>query len=155
MGRKSAAKLKLSRSTGIPGIDIQHNELFAMLNSLLDILEKPDASTDSVIVSVEELVGAMKSHYSTEENLFLMINFPRIEEHKALHRKLLAQLRKVLKTLPKNGISGASVLLRVFCDDLIDHFAVYDREYSDHIEKLLSLRKKFNISALKARALVE
>ena len=155
MAKKTSKKPVLTVPTGIPGIDDQHNTLFILCRDLLAALEKNKASTDSSAADLKVIIENLKTHITTEENLLVMIGFPGLEDHKSRHNKLLVQLKELQKSLKTRDVSESSRMFKDFYDDMQTHLSVYDQEYTVHIEKLLSLRKKFNISALTARILVE
>ena len=153
MGKRMTAKLNPMYSTGIPGIDIQHNELISICNNTLDILEKTNPSFDSVAVFAEDILKCLKSHRSTEENLLKMVGFPKTAEHMAQHKILYYQLKEVMKALKNNDCTEISHYVFSFRNALLTHISVFDREYTDHIEEIITLKKKFNISALRAQVL--
>ena len=154
MGRKSTAKLDPKYLTGIPGIDSQHKEIVSMCNTLLKNLEKGN-SPDSAYASVEEIMRELKSHCSTEEYLLDMIGFPRAAQHKAQHKKFFAALNRKLKPLKNSECSKTGNFILTLRENLLAHISDYDKKYAVHIENLMALRKKFSITALKARALIE
>lgn len=155
MKQKEPIKLEPQYITGIPGIDDQHTRLIAMCNSVLDNLEKKDVSFESVSASVQEIVDELKSHFSTEESLMEMIGFPEIAGHKTQHEKLGKLFSEELKNLNKDVNAETSRSVCTMRDSELEHMAVYDIEYAIHIEKIISLRQKFNITALKARTLTK
>ena len=154
MGRKPTVKLNAVHLTGIPGIDVQHNELFFMSNAL-NSLKKEKASPDSACAAAQELITHFKLHCTIEEGLLDMIAFPRAEEHKAQHKKLLAMLRKNLKALTNSKTPDIGSFAHIFQDAMLAHISDYDREYVTHIDNLIDVRKKYKITALRARDLVK
>ena len=155
MGGKPTVKLNPVYLTGIPGIDVQHEELFFTCDTLRKSSVRKNASLDSIIASAGEFLKNLKTHYTVEETLLEMIGFPKAAEHKAQHRKLFNVLKKEIKALKSNENPEISRFAHSLQDALINHIAVSDREYTVHIESLIEMRKKFNITALKARILVE
>jgi len=154
MSRKPASKLTPACLTGIPGIDSQHNEIFLMFKVLLKRLVKKDISLAAAYSSVEEIMKCLKSHCSTEEHLLDMIGFPKALEHKTHHKKLLRKLNRELKII-ESSKGEIGCFARTLWDIVRAHILDSDREYAIHIENLISMRKKYNITALKARVLVE
>jgi len=156
MSRKSTTKLNFAYATGVPGIDIQHNELFCMCNALQKSLVKMTAPLpDSVYLSVQDIMKHLKSHCFTEESLLEMIGFPKTAEHKIQHKKLFNLFRRQLRALKNKDVSEINSFVSSLRETLINHVSVSDIEFSVHIETLMALRKKFNITALKARVLTE
>jgi hemerythrin-like metal-binding protein len=155
MGRKSSAEAVTLYSTGISGIDNQHNEIIFMLDALHDHLGKKDLSEEDIIVSMEEILVSLESHFSTELNLLEMIDFSGTKEHKKEHKKLNDRFLRKLKDLKKNEKATAGRFIISFRNTLMDHIANCDRVYVENIENIIALRKKFKITATKARKLVD
>ena len=153
MHQEPAAKKNPVFLTGIPGIDIQHDELFFMCNAQLDALGKKNPDLNAVIISLNDILVFLRSHCSTEESLLKMIDFPKVAEHKTQHRNLCSQFAKGIKELQNSEGSEISRYIRSFMNALRAHISVFDRDYKAHVDKIIALRKKFNISALKARVL--
>ena len=160
MGLENEEKQEPLFLTGIPGIDAQHKEWFLLCDSLIDSLEKGTISFDLQYSLIQDLLERMKTHFVTEDNLMEMISFPKSAEHKAAHNDFFTRLAKEADAHKSNessgnGNSGLSGFLRSLLEEIREHIAVFDKELTIHIESLMSLRKKYNITALKAQVLIE
>jgi len=155
MRKKKSAETESDFLTGIPGIDSQHTELVFMCDSLISRIEKENPTPDFINLSIQEIMGRFKFHFVTEENLMEMIGFPDTAKHKAEHKKIFNKLNKKLKTFKDTRKSGFTRFVRSFKESIRKHIYVYDRAYTAHIEKLMDLKKKYNITALKAQVLTE
>jgi hemerythrin-like metal-binding protein len=141
--------------TGIPGIDNQHRELAMAGNALCERLEKGTLSEEDIILSIESFLQQLKSHFLTEQNLLVMIGFPRIEEHKEDHEKLYALFFKGLTQVKRESIPDMYNFILSSRDSLFTHMSTFDMDYADYTENLIALRKKYNLTALQARVLAE
>lgn len=158
MGRKKNTELLSHLLTGIPGIDKQHAEILFLCDTLQNRIEKENPSPELVnssIQIIQEIMSQFKSHIVTEENLLEMIGFPGMAGHKAEHRKIFSKLNRKLKALEKSRESGFGRVACAFRETLRSHVDISDREYIIHIDKLMSLKKKYKISSLRAQVLVE
>ena len=155
MKQKKFKKANSVYSTGIPGIDKQHQDLFLMCNALCDRLENETLSVEDSVNSLEGIVKCLKSHFATEQSLLDMIGFSGIKEHKKDHEKLCTRFMKEIKALENKKHVDVHSFIIESRDILFNHVAVLDREYADFTEELISLRKKYKITALKARVLVD
>jgi len=155
MDRKPTPELNSEYSTGIPGIDNQHSELFFMCNVLLKNLVKENHPPDAAYLSAQDIMRNLKNHCSTEEYLLDMVGFPKTPDHKIQHKKIFKTLNKELKAIKNSKGSDVSRFVRTFRDSLRTHISDADSEYAIHVKNLIFLRNKYNITALKAQVLVE
>ena len=84
-----------------------------------------------------------------------MIGFPDTAEHKAEHKKIFNKLTKKIKALKESKRVGFTRFVSSFKEAIHKHNNAYDRAYTVHIEKLMDLKNKYNITALKAQVLTE
>ena len=154
MGQDLKNELKQHYLTGIPGIDDQHKGIFLMLDSFLDSLREKDPSPDFIHTTIHAILGHLKSHFSTEEKLMEMVGFSKVKEHKALHKNFLNMLTDELKNFKDIEKEKISHFIHTLRSGVFTHISVFDRDYVEFVENLLSARGKFNITALQAQAVV-
>ena len=140
---------------GIPGIDEQHREFMALLDELQGHLEKEKPACDFVIASFHKLTENLKVHIATEENLMEMIGFSGIADHKVQHKNLLKQISDAAETLEKSGNLNIADTIRFMREADLEHIAASDVEYAAHIENLMVLKQKYNISSVRAQVLTK
>ena len=153
MDREPKEKLAPQYLTGIPGIDMQHTELFFFCSKLLGNLKDGSFSPDLASESVKEILEGLEAHYLTEEILLDMIDFPRMAEHKTKHEKILNEVKDNIGAFSTANAVEMGRIIRAFRDNLLTHISVFDREYVLHVENIISLKEKFKITALKARSI--
>jgi len=141
--------------TGIPGIDSQHTELVFMLDAFLGSLKKDDLTLDFIYATLEGIMSSLKCHFLTEEGLMEIIDFPKIADHKAQHKEYICLFARELKALNNKHVEKVKIIqfVQAFRDTVIFHFTVSDGDYIGYIEKLITMREKFDISVLRARAI--
>ena len=155
MKQTTAVRIDSQYIVGIPGIDDQHNDLFMQFTALLDYLEKENRSFDYIYASLQKITEALETHFSTEESLMEMICFTGIENHKNQHNRLHKQLSDISDTLSREKDVQINQSLYSLRDAKLEHIASGDAEYAVHIENLMALKQKFNITAVKAQSLTK
>lgn len=148
--QKVKSVLDQSYKIGIPGIDEQHNEIIFFCNEFLEHQEKGKTPPDFLETSLQQLSECLKAHSSTEMSLMEMIEFPGIDEHKEQNKKVYKHFSGALKAQKKGDNDEMNQCISAFRDAVLEHIAVWDTEYTAHIENLIVLKKKYNISANKA-----
>jgi len=149
-------KIQLSQYflTGIPGIDAQHKEIFAMLDGFMNSLKKDKLSNDVMRACIQEMFGILRNHFTTEESLMEMISFPKAEEHKAQHRNFVNMLTGELKILENTDNAKLSRFAQSYRHIAHTHITVFDREYVNYLEKIMmASKKKSNITSLDVQAM--
>jgi len=77
--------------TGIPNIDDEHKNLFAIINVLHDNVQKNDPETNAAPV-LAALGQYVKKHFASEEMVMRQAEYPsiadHIEKHRAINRKV-------------------------------------------------------------------
>jgi hemerythrin-like metal-binding protein len=87
-------------------IDAQHLELFALANELLErageaALEPGDRR--SLVLAMDRLVAHVVEHFAFEEALLDTVGYPEAAHHRAAHRQLVGQARRLGAELRGTG----------------------------------------------------
>jgi hemerythrin-like metal-binding protein len=112
-------------------------------------LKNTNPSPDIVWETVQCILSHLRSHLSAEENLMEMIAFPKAEEHKTQHKNILDMLAGEMSVLREKDNDKIRRFVKSYRHIAFTHISVYDREYVNFIENLMSARKKFNISSVR------
>ena len=83
-------------SVNIREIDIQHQKLVAMLNSLYESLKKGEG-LEALGSTLSELVSYTKTHFATEERLMKTNAYPGYLSHKEKHEKMTNRVLEYTK----------------------------------------------------------
>lgn len=118
--------LRGSLAFGIGEIDVQHFALF----ELIDRLEASVTRKDRVM-RVHEVLDDLdhwaRVHFSVEESLMGVMEYPRVDEHRMMHRSFLTTLSaKKAKALRGDVVEIAAAWLRQWLEA---HINVEDRHY--------------------------
>ncbi|WP_371324270.1 bacteriohemerythrin [Dechloromonas sp. ZY10] len=109
-------------ATGIRAVDLQHEELVAMINALAEavVAQADSAALDAL---AQRLDAYIVFHFGTEENL--MSTLPRGSEHVTLHRQ---QHREFVAELARLRQSGAFRELLSYLENwIVAHIMKTDR----------------------------
>lgn len=105
-------------------IDQQHKTLFALAHKAYHIANKP-TSVKEIKAILMDFFEYMKTHFKDEEQYMSAIGYPGLEEHKRLHRDIVAEMAGMVK-----HISSADVLKEMVCtiakDWLVTHILQED-----------------------------
>ena len=116
-------------SVGLQEIDEQHKILIGLINSLYSesILKKADQSAvDSII---NELKQYTIIHFSVEESLFRLFDYPYIEAHQKRHDSLKEELAKVHRKF-KDGEPVNIELMSFLRRWIKNHILMEDKKYA-------------------------
>ncbi|MDG4596639.1 MAG: bacteriohemerythrin [Candidatus Contendobacter sp.] len=116
-------------SVGLQEIDEQHKILIGLINSLYSesILKKADQSTvDSII---NELKQYTIIHFSVEESLFRLFDYPYTEAHQKQHDSLKEELAKVHRKF-KDGEPVNIELMSFLRRWIKNHILMEDKKYA-------------------------
>ena len=121
-------------NTGIASIDEQHQKLCDMLNEL-----EKSMNSDNVYQVMgkilKELVEYVKFHFQDEEKVMSRIAYPKLAEHKRIHKDLVDQIVKILLDM-KNGKELEAVELNIFLKKwLLNHILQEDKKFSDYFHQ--------------------
>lgn len=110
---------------GIREIDDQHAEIHDVAMSLIEAVESGDKwhLIHYILVRLNHL---LRFHFSVEESVMRIVNFPDIDDHKVKHSEILREVEKLLaSTLQSKEIQvGAFSRQHVFfLSHILDHDA--------------------------------
>jgi hemerythrin len=74
-----------SLATGIESVDVQHEELFRVINSMYDKASR-GLTRNAVIEGLDSLRSYVRYHFQTEEKLLDKHGYPDLEAHKREHQ---------------------------------------------------------------------
>ncbi len=115
-------------SVNVSEIDIQHQQLFKMINDLDDAMRQGKGK-DVVGKIINGLLSYTITHFGKEEKYFAQFNYPDAEPHKAAHGKFIDKV-KGFKNDFETGKLGLSIQVMSFLNDwLRDHIKVVDKKY--------------------------
>lgn len=113
-------------------IDAQHQKLFALTNELID---QSDAHAHSEIVNetLYELLKYIDVHFTDEEELLEKINYPKLDEHKKLHRGFTKKIAMFCHDVVKGKAKITENLLEYLIAWILQHTGIDDQDYKNYV----------------------
>ncbi len=112
-------------ATGIAGIDHEHGELIATINSFYSKLaQHPDSN--ELINILNDIYGAIHAHFMLEERLMKKYGYGEYEEHKNDHARLLDDIRDIVVDLEATSDFNKQQLQEKLNNWFLIHFKTYD-----------------------------
>lgn len=117
---------------GIEKIDAQHRTLIEKFNQFIDACHRHEAR-EMIPELINFLENYIREHFADEERCMMRENYPRLEEHKQLHREFVDKVTGLRQQLAEEGTSMSLVinlnetLLRWF----INHIKRVDKELGE------------------------
>jgi hemerythrin len=120
-----------SLSVGIEAIDDQHKNLVEMVNRMHDAIHERHGS-EAVQGILAELTNYTVVHFSTEEALMQILEYPAYPEHAQIHKDLVEQVLYLQEKVASGKTAVSFELLHFLKTWLTKHILQEDMEYSDH-----------------------
>ncbi len=96
--------------SGDVNIDVQHQQLFRLINQMYQALSDGDQEEQMVSQLLTELVDYTWYHFRAEEKLMAQHNYPEFDHHKGLHD----ELRRRVQEMQADHLSGEQLLAAEF-----------------------------------------
>lgn len=116
----------------INDMDGEHKILINKINYLAERIEEANGGTNSIIVEAfTDLANYTIEHFSDEEKFMSTFNYPQLEGHKEIHRRLV---KTVLEFKDKiiEGSYDPMALMNFLNDWLVSHILNVDMKYSQY-----------------------
>jgi hemerythrin len=119
---------------GIPLIDSQHKKLLDMTNQLYaGCLMGEEKAKEFFRKTIHRAVEYVKYHFSTEEKLFLLVEYPGFAIHKKEHESFISQLIQTARDFDSGKPFIPNAFVRFLRDWILTHIAISDKLYADYI----------------------
>lgn len=112
-------------ATGIPGIDKEHGELIATINSFYSNLTQ-HSDKDQLINILNDIYGAIHAHFMLEERLMEKHGYDEYEPHRNDHARLLDDIRDITMDLENTSDFDEQLLQTKLSDWFLIHFKTHD-----------------------------
>ncbi|QEN06276.1 bacteriohemerythrin [Thiospirochaeta perfilievii] len=121
-------------SVDVKDMDDEHKELFKRINSLLVAMLDRNKKYNLIEIS-NYLSDYIDYHFRDEEKLLEKHKYPKLDQHKKLHKKYEDDFRDIQERI-KNGDYEALILIDIqdkVVTWLIEHIATVDKEYGRYL----------------------
>jgi hemerythrin-like metal-binding protein len=113
---------------GVQAMDDQHGILMDTLNELRIMLLHGGSRRD-ISLQLERLIEFTQMHFQSEEQLLQREGFPRFDEHRSSHMKLLGKLYSALEQVNHDEALHFPSLLAFLPSWYMDHVEQLDQPY--------------------------
>jgi hemerythrin-like metal-binding protein len=120
-------------SVGVKELDDHHRQLFSLLNNNLKSVIENNGKSKTIAADLKKLQEYAVTHFKTEENLFLKINYPDARAHIHEHAEFRKELQK-LDTLADGTDDLARLKLLLFISTwFTKHIMTVDKKYIPYL----------------------
>lgn len=116
-------------SVNVKEIDLQHQKLVALINTLHDGM-KAGKGKEVMSKVLKDLADYTKFHFGYEEKLFDQLKYPDTMIHKRQHADLVKQVTDYITKFEKGETLLTMQLMNFLKDWLMNHIAKTDKNYS-------------------------
>ena len=119
---------------GIEEADRQHKKMLDMMNEV-HILSAQQHSNKAISQALDVLISYTEVHFGWEEKFFDGYQYPKSEEHKKHHARLIDQLRDHQKNIEMGDQQAIDKELSQLNDWLINHIKHSDSDYANFLKQ--------------------
>ncbi|MCL2093105.1 MAG: hemerythrin family protein [Treponema sp.] len=121
----------------IPLMDTQHEELINMINTLCQICEDSEKSTKSLSLYSQKTISLTNRHFSLEERIMLLLEYPELLEHRREHREFMKRVLGETNKFYSTGLYDPELFIQYLRDWALDHIQTFDKNLSAFISAKL------------------
>jgi diguanylate cyclase (GGDEF)-like protein/hemerythrin-like metal-binding protein/PAS domain S-box-containing protein len=119
---------KKAYESGQSVIDDEHRHMMQVANRLLIAASRDDNAAE-IMSLIGEVVSHVRSHFQHEEEVLLAAHYPRYEEHREIHQKLLTKADEMLDRRGREEATVGDVMGFVIHDLVARHILREDRDF--------------------------
>ena len=117
---------------GIPVIDAQHANLVRITNNLrMSCLKGAETANKRFIRAVQEAAEYVQYHFSTEEKLMALLEFPDFHAHKKEHADFIWEILDHCKQFQEGQNLVPEKFVYFFSEWIRSHICVSDKVFAD------------------------
>jgi len=118
---------------GIPVLDTQHANLVRICNNLrIACLNGVETRNDRFQRAVHEVADYARYHFSTEEKLMSILEYPGFYDHKREHEEFIWEILSRSKQFKEGDEHLAEKFVHFLNEWIRNHIALYDKAFSDY-----------------------
>jgi len=112
-------------ATGISGVDYEHQELIALINSTYEILDNSPDKTN-IINCLGDIYGRISSHFALEERWMEQHNYDDYKPHRDDHERLLDDIGDITDDVESSNKLNTEQLREKLDNWFLVHFKTHD-----------------------------
>jgi len=121
-------KWRDSFSVGVPQFDDDHKILLEILNEMF-VIVRDHENINHLTVEIDKLIQYSKEHFANEEAAMEKVGYPALDNHKAIHAKLLEDVLQFKKRVDSGDTETTTTFYHFLRDWLLTHIVEEDMQY--------------------------
>ena len=127
---------------GIPLVDKQHERLVQLANDLhAACLEGRESANSYFIEAAREAVKYVGYHFTTEEKMMLLLEYPDYASHKKEHEQFTKEVLIQTQKFDEQKSLAANRFVHFLKDWILSHVSICDRTMAEYILNLRDTNK--------------
>lgn len=119
-------------------IDFQHHQLIDTMGDLEAALAAGDRARMAEVMPFLRLYAQV--HFADEERVLELVAWPRLDEHREMHRGFSRRLDELDGAVRRGDIAAGTTLLGFLAAWLANHIRGADRAFADEVRRLRQRR---------------
>lgn len=116
----------------VKAIDIQHQELFSLVNQLIDLHESGSAELYPIL---KDLVDYLSKHFHAEQMVMTEMGYPKIATHIQHHQAFTEKIHKFLQGYKEQDRNLTQKMLFFLSSWVFSHTKDIDQQYAVFFQK--------------------
>jgi hemerythrin-like metal-binding protein len=126
-----------SCSVGVNELDEAHKVLFQIGNRMIEAAVEKRGEEDTREV-IEQMIEYAENHFRREEELLELANFPERQQHHAVHRRMMNDIRLYKSKYLAGNLEGSEVA-SFLIDWIVNHIKQIDKKYTPYMRPVEAL----------------
>jgi hemerythrin-like metal-binding protein len=122
-------------AVGIDDVDVEHQELIALINEVYENLQRQDVNKRQVTDALGEIHARIAAHFALEEHIMQQAHYDQLAEHKADHDLLLGDIVDIIERYEADAYFKYE---EVLSEHLRDWFSVHFQTHDARLHALFS-----------------
>ncbi len=127
-------KFKKEWLSGNESIDSEHKELLDLSVQLIEA-STVNLYSEEVKDLINRIISHVISHFKHEEEILAQYNYPKVEEHKHIHEKLINDTKKLLVKFDTKELKTSHFISYLLDDLLMGHLLKEDVKFFKYFKK--------------------
>ena len=121
-----------SYATGIDSMDLQHQKLIELINTLYGVIRKNEPS-ESIEDILNEMEKYAENHFRGEETLLMVNGYPDLSNHVDTHQKYLDKMKMLMSESKKGNETTAKDTYAFLRQWWMEHILNEDNKYGEFL----------------------
>jgi hemerythrin len=119
-------------SVHVEAIDVQHQELFSIVNLLIDLHQ---SGSTELYPTFKNLVDYLSKHFHAEQMIMSEMRYPRIAAHIQQHQAFTEKIHEFLKGYKEQDRNLTQKMLFFLTNWIFSHTTDIDQQYGSYLQQ--------------------